>query len=83
MWSLGRLKIQEASEEVTKGGIMFPSFKTYYIEENTKMGEEDKQFSTEFTLKCLGALEKRRGALRRPEKHPVHTKSSRRMAHLA
>jgi hypothetical protein len=35
-----RLKIQMASEDVTKGGILFPSSKTSYIEENTKTDEE-------------------------------------------
>jgi len=57
MWSLGRgrLMIQEASEDVTEGGILFPSLKTSNIEEN-------RHFSTEFTLKCLGASKKRLGA---------------------
>jgi len=62
---------------------MFPSSKTSYIEENTKTGEENRRFSTEFTLKGLGALEKRLGALRRPEKRPAHSKSAWSMAHLA
>jgi len=29
------MKIQEASEDFTEGGILFPSFKTLYFEENT------------------------------------------------
>jgi len=29
------MKIQEVSEDFTKGGIMFPSSKTSYIETNT------------------------------------------------
>jgi len=42
MWSLGRrrFKIQEASENVTEGGILFPSFKTSYMKENTKNGRK-------------------------------------------
>jgi len=42
MWSLGRrrFKIQQASEDVIEGGIMFPSSKTSYIEENNKTGKE-------------------------------------------
>jgi hypothetical protein len=35
------MNIQEASEDFTKGGIMFSSFKTSYIEENTSIGEEN------------------------------------------
>jgi len=53
MWSL---------EDVTEGGILFPSSKTSYIEQNTKTGKEDRRFNTEFTLNILGALEKRLGA---------------------
>jgi len=34
------MKIQEASKEFKEGGIMFPSSKTLYIEENTSKGEE-------------------------------------------
>jgi hypothetical protein len=40
------LKIQEDSEDVIEGGIMFPSSKTSYIEENTKTGKEDRHFGT-------------------------------------
>ena len=42
MWSLGklRIKIQEASEDITKGGILLPSSKTTYIEANTEKGDE-------------------------------------------
>jgi len=63
MWSLGRrrLEIQEASEDITEGGIIFPSSKPSYFEENTKMGEENRHFNTEFTLKRLDASEKRLG----------------------
>jgi hypothetical protein len=61
MWSLGRgrLKIQEASEDFTKGGILSPSSKTSYFEENTKTDEENEHFSTKFALKRLGAWKKR------------------------
>jgi len=64
MWSLGRqrLKIQEASEDITEGGIMFLSSKTSYFEENTKAGEKNGHFSTKFALKHLGARKKRMGA---------------------
>jgi hypothetical protein len=58
---------------------MLPSSKTSYIEENTKTGKEDRQFNTEFTLKRLATLEKRLGALRRPEKLPAHSKGPMRM----
>jgi len=46
--SLGRwrMKIQEASEDVTEGGIMFPSSRTSYMEVNTQKGEETYIFST-------------------------------------
>ena len=64
------MKIQEASEDITEGGILFPSSKTSYIEENTKTGEENGRFSTKFTLERLGAFKKRRGALRRFKKAP-------------
>jgi len=49
MPSLGRqrLKIQEVSEDVIEGEILFPSSKTSYFEENTKTGEENGHFSTE------------------------------------
>jgi len=32
---LGKMKIQEASEDFTEEGILFTSSKTSYIEENT------------------------------------------------
>jgi len=51
--------IQEASEDVTEGGILFPSFKTSYIGENIKTDEGKRQFITGFALKRLGALQKR------------------------
>jgi len=35
-----RTKIQEASEDVTKGGIIFPSSKISYMEANTQKEEE-------------------------------------------
>jgi len=31
------MMIQEASEDFTEGGVMFSSFKTSYIEENTEV----------------------------------------------
>jgi len=34
------MKIQKASEDFTEGGIMFPSSKTSYIEENASTSEE-------------------------------------------
>jgi len=34
------MKIQEASEDITKGGILFPSPKTSYMEANTQKDEE-------------------------------------------
>jgi len=37
------MKIQEASEDFTEGGIMFPSSKISYNEENTSRGEENRQ----------------------------------------
>lgn len=49
------MKVHEALEDVTKGGIMFTSSKTSYFKENTKTGEEKGHFSTKFTLKLLGA----------------------------
>ena len=78
------MNIQEASEDVTKGGILFPSFKTSYIEENTKTGKEKWHFSTGFALKRLGASKKRLGTwekrlvygLKRPglwKKHGAHS----------
>jgi len=85
MWSLGRwrFKIQEASEDITEGGIMFSSSKTSYFEENTKTDEENRHFSIEFTLKRLDASEKHLGTLRRPEMPMARWKSSWRMANLA
>jgi len=45
------MKIQEASENFTEGGIIFPSSKTSnYIEENTSTSEENKQNNTENTM---------------------------------
>jgi len=57
MWSMGRqrLKIQEALKDFTKGGIMFPTSKISYFEENNKTGEENWHFSSNFALKRLGA----------------------------
>jgi len=46
------MKIQEASKDFNKEGIMFPSSKTSYIEENTPKGKEN---NTENTLKHPGA----------------------------
>lgn len=56
------MKIQEASEDFTKGGIMFLSSKTSYIEANTLEGEEPSIFSTERTHK----LPDTEGGARRP-----------------
>jgi len=39
------MMIQEASEDVTKGGIFFSSSKTLYIEANTWKCEETGDFS--------------------------------------
>jgi len=39
------MKIQEASEDFTEEGILFPSSKTFYIEENTSTCEENSQNS--------------------------------------
>jgi hypothetical protein len=40
------MKIQEASDDFTKGGILFPSSETSYIEENTSTGKENRQNNT-------------------------------------
>jgi len=40
------MKIQEALEDFIHGGIMFPSSKTSYIEENTLKDKEYRHFST-------------------------------------
>ncbi|AES98904.1 hypothetical protein MTR_5g074370 [Medicago truncatula] len=53
------------ARHLKEGGNLFPSSKTSYNEENTKTGEENRHFSTEFTLKCRGTFKKRLGALRR------------------
>jgi hypothetical protein len=50
-----RIKIQEALEDFTKGGILFQSSKIFYIEENTLAGGENMQNNTTNTLKRLGA----------------------------
>ena len=34
------MKVQEASKDITKGGIMFPSPKTSYMEANTQKDDE-------------------------------------------
>jgi len=39
-WEDERTNIQQASEDVTKGRTMFPSFKTSYMEANTQKDEE-------------------------------------------
>jgi len=52
------MKIQEASEDITEGGIMFLSSKTSYNEEYTSTGEkkENRQKSTEAPIAPPGAL---------------------------
>jgi len=37
------------TEDVTKGRLMFPSFRTSYIKENTWKGEETNDFNTNDT----------------------------------
>ena len=92
MLSLGRrrLKIWKVSEDVTEGGILFPSSKRFYFEENIKMGEENRPFIIEFTLKRLGAQKKVPWHMKAAREESVafksawHMKQSAgRMAHLA
>jgi hypothetical protein len=45
------MKIQEASENFTEGGILFPSSRTFYLKENTSIGDENRHFSIDFELK--------------------------------
>jgi len=45
------MKIKEDSQEFIEGGIIFPSPKTSYNEENISIGEENKQNNTENALK--------------------------------
>jgi hypothetical protein len=43
------MKIQEASEEVTEEGVLFPCSKTSYIKANTRKGKGTDDFSTDDT----------------------------------
>jgi len=43
------MKIQETSEDIIKGGIMFPSPNTYYMEANTQRDEETSDLESETT----------------------------------
>jgi hypothetical protein len=45
------MKIQETSEDITKGGILFPSPKTSYMEANTQMTK--KQMITHMNLASM------------------------------
>jgi len=47
------LKIQEDLEDITKGEILFPSPKTYYMEANTPKDEETGDYPQKRTLMCL------------------------------
>jgi len=49
------MKIQEASEDVTKEGIMFPNSKTSYMEANTKKDDEIGITGPKHQLHALGA----------------------------
>jgi len=46
------MKIQESSKYVTKGGIMFPSSNSSYIEANTQKDKKNMHFSRHSALKC-------------------------------
>jgi len=45
------MKIQEASEDIAKGGILFPSPKISYMEANTEKDEETGDYRHEISLK--------------------------------
>jgi len=45
------MKTQEASKDITKGGIMFPSPKTSYMEGNTQNDKETIDFALKIALK--------------------------------
>jgi len=50
------MKIREASKDFSKGGIMLPSPKTYYMEANIQKDEETCDYVQEIVLKhpkCL------------------------------
>jgi len=53
--TLGRpwMKIQKVSEHITKGGIMFPSPMTSYMEANTHKDEETSVYAHKHTLMHL------------------------------
>jgi hypothetical protein len=44
------MNIQEASKDIKKGGILFPSPKTSYMKENTKKDEETNVYAHENIL---------------------------------
>jgi len=46
------MKIQEASKDFIKGGILCPSSKTSYNEENTSKSEEKQHFSISYCTKA-------------------------------
>jgi hypothetical protein len=48
------MEIQEASEDITRGGIMFLSLKTSYMEGNTQKDDETNDYMHEITLMRLG-----------------------------
>jgi len=48
------MKIPEASKDITKVGILFPSSKTSYMEENTQKDEETGGYAQEITLVLPG-----------------------------
>jgi len=54
------MKIQEDSKDFAEEGIMFPSSKISYVEENTLKGKENMHFSTGTHSKALRRT--RRGA---------------------
>jgi len=49
------MKIIKALGDFTEGGILFPSSKTFYFEENTSTDEENMHLSIKFELKRPGA----------------------------
>jgi len=46
------MKIQEASEDITEGKIMFSCPKASYMEANTQKDEETKIYAPKRTLMC-------------------------------
>jgi len=49
------MKIQEASEHLTEGEIMFPDPKTSYMEANTQNDKKTKNLGPRSTLMRLGS----------------------------